>query len=363
MLFINEWFLQALGINLDDFGGIWIVLMVVGAILAGIGINTVRKRKDWLNEAQKRQNAKYEYTDPVIPKVGQKWNEDGWYYDEEKGKWVSPDYSDASKNTSWKWNEGARMWVDATQMDQRKTEAGYEVVKEKWNQLRREEAKIDSLRAYVYLTPEERELAKQIQIDRSHPSFEEWKAAQMKKPPDGAYHYDYIHIPNNETITEVKILKPNKTVSKVPEVKTRPKEPEKKEEKFESEKKDSEQAQMYEARPILTQNEARNYRTLLEAATRKGYTVNIKPRLADIATPRNKDQQYMANFRRISQKHVDFVILDANTKVRAVIELDDSSHDTEKGKKRDAFVDTVLKDCGYKIIHTRYIWIDILDDI
>lgn len=272
---------------------------------------------DWIQNAQARQNNRYEYTDPIQFRKGEKWSPTGWYWDDKKGKWIPPDYMNSKPNTNMR----------------------------------------------EPLTPEERELAKQIRIDRSHPTFEEWKAAQMKKPPDGAYHYDYIHIPNNETITEVKILRPDKTASVEPEVKSIPKEPEKKENKYEPVKEDSTQANMYEARPILTQNEARNYRTLLEAATRKGYTVNIKPRLADIATPRNKDKQYMANFRRISQKHVDFVILDANMKVRAVVELDDSSHDTEKGKKRDAFVDTVLKDCGYKIIHTRYIWIDILDDI
>ena len=119
-----------MGISLDEFHWIWIILMVIGAFLAGLGISSIRKKKDWLNEAQKRQNAKYEYSDPVKPRVGQKWNEDGWYYDETKGKWVSPDYSDASKNTRWVWNEKARMWVDSAQMDQEKAEAGYEEVRE-----------------------------------------------------------------------------------------------------------------------------------------------------------------------------------------------------------------------------------------
>ena len=269
---------------------------------------------DWMQNAQARQNNRYEYTDPIQFQKGEKWSPTGWYWDDKKEKWIPPDYLNSKPNTNM----------------------------------------------HEQLTPEEKELAKQIRVDRSRPSYEEWKAAQMKKPPDGAYHYDYIHIPNNETITEVKILRPEKSTSKEPEKKTAPREPEK---KPEIPIEEAQQEHTYEARPILTQNEARNYRTLLEAATRKGYTVNIKPRLADIAIPRDKDKQYMANFRRISQKHVDFVILDANMKVKAVIELDDSSHDTEKGKARDTFVDTVLKDCGYKIIHTRYIWIDILDDI
>lgn len=312
------------------------------------------KKKDWLSQAQERQNRRYEYNDPVKPKKQKKirnrtWTTDGWYFDEDQKKWVGPDYQ-----PDWEYNSKTRMWVDADQLNEKRYGEANKQVRQKWENLKREEAQLEALRTTVYLTDEEKELAKQIRIDRTQPTYEEWKAAQMNKPPTGPYHYDFIHIPNNETITEVKIIKPNKTVKTEAEKKEYPKEPN---------PQISEEANVYEARPILTKNEAMNYRTLIDAASKKGYTVNIKPRLADIATPRNKEKQYMANFRRISQKHVDFVILDSNMRIRAVIELDDSSHDTEKGKKRDAFVDTVLKDCGYKIIHTRHIWPDILDNI
>lgn len=118
----------------------------------------------------------------------------------------------------------------------------------------------------------------------------------------------------------------------------------------------------YEARPVLTQNEMQNYRTLYEAASRKGYIVNAKMRLADIVKPRN-DPQYMSRFGKIKSKHVDFVILDMNMRIKAIIELDDSSHDRKDRKERDEFVDTILQDCGFKIIHTRYIAPDILDGI
>lgn len=255
-------------------------------------------------EAQERQRKQVNSK----PSNDKKWSPTGWYWDDKKEKWIPPDYLNPKQNTN---------------------------IREP-------------------LTPEEIELAKQIRIDRSQPTYEEWKAKKMNKPPEGAYHYDYIHIPNNETITEVKILRPDKTVVK---------EPQNNETNAKPESTNSEQANIYEARPILTRNEARNYRTLNEAAMRKGYTVNIKPRLADIATPRNKDKQYMANFNKIKAKHVDFVILDSCMRIKAIIELDDSSHDTPKGQNRDAFVDTVLKDCGYKIIHTRYIWPDILDNV
>lgn len=139
------------------------------------------RKKDWLKDAQKRQNAKYEYSDPVMLKTDKKWDPNGWYYDEEKRKWVSPDYIDSSKNTKWEWNERARMWVDPKQMDSQRGEQGYHTVRNKWEEYKREEEKIESLRTQVKLTNEEKELAKQIKIDRSQPSYEEWKAARERE--------------------------------------------------------------------------------------------------------------------------------------------------------------------------------------
>lgn len=124
----------------------------------------------------------------------------------------------------------------------------------------------------------------------------------------------------------------------------------------------SEYHNAYEATPILTKNEYHNFKTLNEAAMRRGYMVWSKVRLADIVKPRN-DSKYMSHFGKIKSKHVDFVILDQNMKIKAIIELDDKSHDRADRKARDEFVDLILQDCGYKIIHTRYITPNILDSI
>ena len=119
----------------------------------------------------------------------------------------------------------------------------------------------------------------------------------------------------------------------------------------------------YEAVNILTRNEKQNYITLKEAADRKGYIICPKVRLADIVKPRN-DPEYMARFGKIKSKHVDFVIYNEDmSKLKAVIELDDSSHDRPDRIERDEFVDFILQDCGYKVIHTRYITPDILDNV
>lgn len=215
--------------------------------------------------------------------------------------------------------------------------------------------------------------------------------SQTDKKTDGSYHYrgkditnEWIKITNNKvpkpehrkkpTFTEPK-YQPPKTehIWESVEWKQRPNQGSRPYKQTQSEQpktnpipQNENTTKQYEAKSILTYNEKRNYKTLKEAADKKGYTVNLKPRIADIANSRiknRKDKQFWINFNKISQKHVDFAILDANLNIIAVIELDDSSHDTPKARERDAFKDSVLKDCGYKVIHTRYIWPDILDNI
>ena len=300
MIFIQEKFLNALGLSRDEFDVLWIILLVVGVLFASIGITFARKKKNWLSDAQKRQNAKYEYTDPVSLKTEKKWTPDGWYYDEEKerwvspdykdgkantsiptyegqresysrrqeaasdfptgdlkwsptgwywdekkGKWVSPDYKDAKANTNmptyeernnfqnqppkrksddwlqnaqerqnaryeysdplkpkkgWVYNERARMWVDGDQFDQEQHRIAYEENRRKWEAYRQaedakeaerweaiqEKKRIERHQREVIqemnnLTPEEEELAKKIRVDRSKPTFEEWKAARERE--------------------------------------------------------------------------------------------------------------------------------------------------------------------------------------
>ena len=117
----------------------------------------------------------------------------------------------------------------------------------------------------------------------------------------------------------------------------------------------------YQAQPIFTRNEWQNYKTLRDVAAVKGYIICPKVRLLDIVKPKSGEKKYKTLLYKIQSKHVDFVICDQNMNIKAIIELDDKSHDSEKGKERDTFVDTVLRSVGYKVIHTRYINHDILD--
>ena len=83
----------------------------------------------------------------------------------------------------------------------------------------------------------------------------------------------------------------------------------------------------YQVKYLLTKNEWYEYKKLKEIAENKGLQVCPKVRLLDI------------------------------------LELDDNSHNQTERKKRDEFVDQILKDVGYTVIRTRSITEDTLNQI
>lgn len=119
----------------------------------------------------------------------------------------------------------------------------------------------------------------------------------------------------------------------------------------------------YQARYLLTKNEWRAFKDLQRITDIKEYMICPKVRLLDIIEPVKSHKKYMTLFYKVQSKHVDFVICDRNAYIKAVIELDDSSHDRVDRMERDQFVDEILNSIGYKVIHTRTITPDILDQI
>ena len=84
------------------------------------------------------------------------------------------------------------------------------------------------------------------------------------------------------------------------------------------------------------------------------YSIQGKVRLADIISPdiRLNSVQTKWAFRRISQKHVDFLICDKKGfSIIGVVELDDRSHFRTDRIKRDRFVDAALAGAGIPILH------------
>lgn len=111
----------------------------------------------------------------------------------------------------------------------------------------------------------------------------------------------------------------------------------------------------YQKAWLFSYNEKDAYTKLKPIAEELGYTVFAKVRLLDLLEPVKGTKKYKTYFYKVQAKHVDFVLCDAKLVARYIIELDDNSHNTEKRKERDSFVDEVVQSVGYKIIHVRAI--------
>lgn len=98
----------------------------------------------------------------------------------------------------------------------------------------------------------------------------------------------------------------------------------------------------YRSKRPLTEAEA-HFFTALASAVPPHLHIWAKVRLADIVEPEVRPDRWRSAFNRISQKHIDFVLVDPVT-VQCVlaIELDDRSHALPKRSRRDAVVDQVL---------------------
>lgn len=125
-------------------------------------------------------------------------------------------------------------------------------------------------------------------------------------------------------------------------------------------KKDYSQA--YQVKYLLTKNEWYEYRKLRDLVEPKELRVCPKVRLLDLVEPR-RGEEYMSMLGKIQSKHVDFVITDRDMHIKAILELDDKSHDKPDRQERDQFVDEVLTSVGYKVIRTRSITEETLKNV
>ena len=121
--------------------------------------------------------------------------------------------------------------------------------------------------------------------------------------------------------------------------------------------------QAYQAKYLLTKNEWSEYKKLRQYAEEKNLIVCPKVRLLDIVEPRKGQKQHLTLINKVQAKHVDFVICDKDLRIKAILELDDNSHNKADRQSRDEFVDTVLESVGYKVLHTKGITENTLDFI
>ncbi len=104
----------------------------------------------------------------------------------------------------------------------------------------------------------------------------------------------------------------------------------------------------YKPAAVVTPAEMAFYRCLLQAVAGR-YLVWSK--LGLWAVVRNEQRE---GRNKISQKHLDFVLLNPDTlAVCCVIELDDASHNSESAKKRDSEKDAILQSAGIPIIRIK----------
>lgn len=110
----------------------------------------------------------------------------------------------------------------------------------------------------------------------------------------------------------------------------------------------------YEAKERLLSKPENLFRNILKTGL-PGHEIFANVRLADIVKVQHKHQGNKNTwlFRNIAQYHIDFLVCDKETNIIAAFELDDPSHDTDDGERRDAKKDECLNAVGIKLIRIR----------
>jgi very-short-patch-repair endonuclease len=102
--------------------------------------------------------------------------------------------------------------------------------------------------------------------------------------------------------------------------------------------------------PLMSDSEIRFFRVLQMAAPNE--LVFPQVGMAAIVRPKylEGDYRFIAAFRKMSQKRIDFVVCKRDSlEVRCLVELDDSSHDALRDQLRDA----ITAKAGYRTVRVR----------
>lgn len=104
---------------------------------------------------------------------------------------------------------------------------------------------------------------------------------------------------------------------------------------------------------LMTKNEWSFYKSLKPIADKLNYSILAKVRVADLIGIKNgvSKSEWQTAFNKISKKHIDFILCNPeNLYPILLIELDDNSHNVEKQKQRDEFIDKLYKNTGYRLL-------------
>lgn len=103
----------------------------------------------------------------------------------------------------------------------------------------------------------------------------------------------------------------------------------------------------------ITLNELKLYKILIEIAQELNLILFSQVSLYNIVKinenlPKSTKYKY---FNKISSKSIDFVLVDKeNCEIKLCIELDDSTHNQNKRKKRDEFINKLFEDLEINLI-------------
>lgn len=95
---------------------------------------------------------------------------------------------------------------------------------------------------------------------------------------------------------------------------------------------------------ILTERERSFYHILKPIADKLELQVCPKVRVADIVSIKKGTKERQKWFNKIRSKHVDFLLCDYDMNIVLMVELDDSSHNSERAKKNDEFKNRLFGD-------------------
>lgn len=101
---------------------------------------------------------------------------------------------------------------------------------------------------------------------------------------------------------------------------------------------------------ILTERERSFYRILKPVADKLELQICPKVRLADIVSIKKGTRDWQKWFNKIRSKHIDFLLCDYDMNIVLLVELDDSSHESERAKKNDALKNAIF---GSRLVRIR----------
>ena len=105
----------------------------------------------------------------------------------------------------------------------------------------------------------------------------------------------------------------------------------------------------YERIPSILTPAEKHFYKVLSSIYKDEFIIMAKVRLADIVkvSPNIRKKHWWGYFSKISQKHLDILILEkSNLSTLCAIELDDKSHEKRERVQRDTFVNQVMAQTG-----------------